>query len=177
MNATITTETTFRAVLGAILANRRIALGLKQEEVAKAAGLSTPTWSRIERGENPLTTEQLRRVGIALKVSPSALIKLEEEAVKELEERGTVVREELSSAIEAAAKLQSAGMLAIAPGIVGGAASGAAIAARIGVGAASGAGLGFAVPVVGNILGALIGGLAAYIAWQATQETEGTEKK
>lgn len=178
MNATTTTETTYRAVLGAILANRRTALGLKQEDVAKAAGLSTPTWSRIEKGENPLTTEQLRRVGSVLKVSASALIRLEEDAVKELEERGTAVREELSIELISSARAQAAdGRLLAAGGAAVGAASAATLAARIGAGTAAGAAAGFAVPVVGNILGALIGGLGAYIAWQAAQDAEEIKDK
>lgn len=87
-------ETTNRAVLGAILLCLRNLKQINQEQIASFAGVSAPTWSRIEKGDNPLTVEQLRKVSIALCVDASSILKLEEDIVKKLASAGILVNDQ-----------------------------------------------------------------------------------
>lgn len=52
---------------------RRQALGLKQSEVAKAAGMSLRRYITIEQGAN-FTLDKLERIAVALDCSPASLL-------------------------------------------------------------------------------------------------------
>ena len=170
-NMTITNETTYRAVIGGILARLRLDLAMSQEDVAKAVGVSVPTWSRIEKGENPLTTEQLRRAALKLGMTGSTVLKLEEDAVSEFASKGIDIREEFTPMDPVESNRQSIPSEAVLIGCAGNPSSlsssvavAIAPAAVIGSAAASVAGLvsGFSIPVVGAVLMALIAGTKAY---------------
>ena len=85
--------TTYSAVLGAVLAQSRDEKKLTQQDLAKAVGVSGSTWSRIEKGSNPVTTDQLRRAAKALGMSGSEVLNLAEQNVGDLNTRGIEVRE------------------------------------------------------------------------------------
>lgn len=85
--------TTYQSVLGAVInsvrsdAEKRI----KQADIAKAVGVTVSTWSRIERGESPLTLEQLLSVALFLNFPLSKLFQKIEEQIDELEKQGIQV--------------------------------------------------------------------------------------
>ena len=59
---------------GAAVRRRRIELGLTQEDLAQAAGLSQRYISVLERGENSPTLNVIFRICRALDVSPMELL-------------------------------------------------------------------------------------------------------
>jgi len=144
----IKNETTYRAVLGSLLASLREERKLTQDAVAKMAGVSAPTWSRIEKGDNPLTAEQLRRVATGMDMTASAILALEEATVAELVGRGIDVREDLSQG-ETPPPSFSASV-------------GSMVAA-------------FAIPVLGSVLSNLVSRSAAFAAWK--EEADSTPRK
>lgn len=58
---------------GTLIRARRLALDLKQSEVAKAAGVSLRQYVAIEQGAN-LTIATLRRIAAALSCAASSLV-------------------------------------------------------------------------------------------------------
>jgi len=84
-------RTTYGAVVGRILANRREYLGLEQMDIAKKLGISQPSWSRIERGETALTLEALARVAMALGMTSTQILDEAESAKTGLDEMGIEV--------------------------------------------------------------------------------------
>lgn len=84
--------TTFAAVIGAILAKIRDEKGLTQADVATALGLTTSTWSRIEKGESTLSAEQLWQAANRLGVSPGSILDVVTDAVSHLPASGIEVK-------------------------------------------------------------------------------------
>jgi transcriptional regulator with XRE-family HTH domain len=74
--AEMKTVTTYAAILGAVLGQIRTAAGLKQSDLAAAVGVGPSTWSRIEKGESSLSTDQLKLAADALKTSPSEILNM-----------------------------------------------------------------------------------------------------
>lgn len=150
MSTTPKMTTTHRAVLGAVLQKlkKEGALDLKQSDLAEAAGVGASTWSRVEKGDNPLTTEQLRKVAARLGTRPSTILALAEESAKELEAKGIAVLDEFpgSSAESEDEVNEKEGVSA---------AKAAAIASMT-----------IAVPLVGPVLGGIVAGLSAYNLWK-----------
>jgi transcriptional regulator with XRE-family HTH domain len=134
----IKNETTYRAVLGSLLASLREERRLTQDAVAKMVGVSAPTWSRIEKGDNPLTTEQLRRAAIGMEMTASAILALEEATVAELAGRGIDVREDLSRDEAEPSSFANVGNMVAA----------------------------FAIPVLGSVLSNLVSRSATFAAWK-----------
>jgi transcriptional regulator with XRE-family HTH domain len=89
--AHIPAGTSYLAVVGQILAQRRRDVGLQQSEVAGHMDLSQSAWSRIERGEAAISVDQLRRAASVLGVSGAQIIADADRAVMQLECRGIVV--------------------------------------------------------------------------------------
>ena len=83
--------TTYPSVLGAVLVHHRKAKGMPQAELAEAAGLSQPAWSRIENGGSPITIEQLVTAATALGLNPGELIAATDKAVAHLRRQGVTV--------------------------------------------------------------------------------------
>lgn len=90
---TLRPATTYGAMVGSALLERRLELGIEQAMVASAAGVSQSTWSRIERGVSPCTIEQLRTASDMLQSTPSALIARADEMRRKVEGHGVLVRE------------------------------------------------------------------------------------
>ena len=74
--AEMKTVTTYAAILGAVLGQIRTAAGLKQSDLAESVGVGPSTWSRIEKGESSLSTDQLKLAADALKTSPSEILNM-----------------------------------------------------------------------------------------------------
>lgn len=88
-------ETTYQAVLGRLIAQKRQQKQIDQGEIAKAVGVSRSTWSRIEAGESALNMDQLAKAANKLDMSVGALMveaddvagKLREQDVEVLDSR------------------------------------------------------------------------------------------
>ena len=83
--------TTYSAVLGSVLARVRSELGFDQRSMAAKLSISQATWSRIERGESPITAAQLFDVGRYLRVQPHTLMKEADTIVANLERSGVII--------------------------------------------------------------------------------------
>ncbi len=64
-----------RKSFGKNLRERRLALGLSQEELAERADLHRTYVGSVERGERNVSLENIVRLADALKVKPSDLLK------------------------------------------------------------------------------------------------------
>ncbi len=95
--AEMKTVTTYAAILGAVLGQIRTAAGLKQSDLAKAVGIGPSTWSRIEKGESSLSTDQLKLAADALKISPSEILNMVALAEEVAAEKG-IEREPVGTA-------------------------------------------------------------------------------
>jgi transcriptional regulator with XRE-family HTH domain len=73
-NQPIKTVTTYPAVVGNVLAQMREQRGFNQGEVAKAAGVTQATLSRMENGQSGITVEHLRQLGDKLGMPPSQIL-------------------------------------------------------------------------------------------------------
>ncbi|MBQ7565574.1 MAG: helix-turn-helix domain-containing protein [Oscillospiraceae bacterium] len=63
-----------KRAIGNKLLERRKRLGLTQEEVAEAAGLSGRTYADIERGTSNMRIETALRICDALRITPDAIL-------------------------------------------------------------------------------------------------------
>jgi transcriptional regulator with XRE-family HTH domain len=80
--------TTYGALLGAVLGQARSATGLKQSDLAEAVGVGPSTWSRIEKGESLLSTDQLKLAADALEIPPSRILEMVDAAEKVAADKG-----------------------------------------------------------------------------------------
>lgn len=84
-------HTTYPAVLGRILSDRREKQGLEQTDIAARLGISQPTWSRFERGETPMTVSMLSKTAHFLNVAPAVILSETDQAVSRLTAMGVTV--------------------------------------------------------------------------------------
>lgn len=82
------TVTTYAALLGAVLGTLRSGAELKQSDLAEAVGIGPSTWSRIEKGESSLSTDQLKLAADALGIPPARILEMVELAEKFTSEKG-----------------------------------------------------------------------------------------
>jgi len=85
--------TSYPAVVGSVLVKLRAQRGVRQADLAQAVGVTQATWSRIENGSSALTIEQLGLAASRLGLLPSQILRLAEEAVDELQQRGVRVEQ------------------------------------------------------------------------------------
>ena len=83
--------TTYSAVLGAVLARHRAELGFHQRAMADNLSISQATWSRIERGESPISAGQLYEVSQYLKLRPSQLVAEADTITHNLQRQGVII--------------------------------------------------------------------------------------
>lgn len=69
----------FRRHLASAIMEKRLQMGLSQEDLAKRAKLHRTYISDVERGERNISVESLRRLAVALGVSMWQLLKQAEE--------------------------------------------------------------------------------------------------
>lgn len=67
-------ETTYQAVLGRLIAQKRQEKQMDQGEMAEAVGVSRSTWSRIEAGDSALNMDQLAKAANKLGLPLGALM-------------------------------------------------------------------------------------------------------
>ncbi len=84
-------ETTYQAVLGRLIAQKRQQKQIDQGEMAEAVGVSRSTWSRIEAGESALSMDQLAKAASKLDLPLGALMIEVDEIVRELRKQNVEV--------------------------------------------------------------------------------------
>ena len=84
-------ETTYQAVLGRLIAQKRQEKQMDQGEMAEAVGVSRSTWSRIEAGESALNLDQLAKAANKLGLSLGALMIEADEIADELRKQDVEV--------------------------------------------------------------------------------------
>lgn len=118
--------TTFGAVVGQVLASRRLALRLSQAQLAETVGATQSVVSRVENGSLPLSVEQLAKFSAALGLRASEVLRMSERSAEVLASQGVqVLYERPQSAREAVSATPSVGPL------LGAAAIGALLALAI----------------------------------------------
>jgi transcriptional regulator with XRE-family HTH domain len=85
-------ETTYQAVVGRVIVKIRKDLNKDQNALADAVGVNQSTWSRIERGDSPLSIDQLALAAGFMGIQPSIILQEAEIARKELEQQGVIVQ-------------------------------------------------------------------------------------
>jgi transcriptional regulator with XRE-family HTH domain len=65
---------TYGALVGRIIEHRRKQLGLNQEPLATALGITQSAYSRLEKGQSVLTVTQLRMVAPHLKATAGQIL-------------------------------------------------------------------------------------------------------
>ena len=114
------TVTTYGAILGAVLAQIRASAGLKQSDLADAVGIGASTWSRIEKGESALSTDQLKLAADALKLPPGRILDMVDLAGKATAQNG-ITLEPIGKAQWAAASTATAlGLIPVVGSLLGG---------------------------------------------------------
>lgn len=88
----LASETTYAAIVGQVLVFLRQKKGIRQADLAAAAGVGQSTWSRIETGRSALTIDQLGRTARALEVDAGEIMAKADETVAVLEAEGIRVR-------------------------------------------------------------------------------------
>ncbi|PVE42863.1 helix-turn-helix domain-containing protein [Limnohabitans planktonicus] len=111
--------TTHQAVLGAVIARLRGESGLKQTDLAEALGITPSAYSRMEKGESAMSTEQLRLLAERLKVTASHILELTDEASAALSENSGVSVKSLSREAWGAGAMVAAGFMPIAGAALG----------------------------------------------------------
>ena len=86
-------ETTYQAVLGRLIAQKRKERNLDQEEMARRVGVSRSTWSRIEAGSSTLSLDQLAKAAGALGITMGELMLETDEIVRVLRQQDVEVHD------------------------------------------------------------------------------------
>jgi transcriptional regulator with XRE-family HTH domain len=100
----------YTAVVGQILLRHRERLGLNQNDLASALGISQPAYSRIEQGGTTITVGQLRKIGLRFRIAPSLILRDVEALVGRLRQQGVEVTDDKQ--VPQAALLVALGILA-----------------------------------------------------------------
>ncbi|MGJ3258469.1 MAG: helix-turn-helix domain-containing protein [Rhodospirillales bacterium] len=83
----LTPSTTYAAIVGSIIVLLREEKKIDQATLAKSQNLSQSSWSRIERGESVINTEQLHSVALELGTTAGDILKRADELAAELKDR------------------------------------------------------------------------------------------
>jgi len=86
-----TQKTTYSAVLGQVIEDKRKKINLSQGDLAKALGISQPSWSRIEKGQAVMNAEQLNVVADALGEETHTLMAEVDKRIKLLKSGGVEI--------------------------------------------------------------------------------------
>lgn len=118
-------ETTYQAVLGRLIVQKRQEKQIDQGEMARHVGVSRSTWSRIEAGSSALTMDQLAKAAGKLGLSLGELMLQADDVVRELRRQDVNVldsRDQTSTAKWGKAKAATVAFLggAVLGGIVAG---------------------------------------------------------
>ena len=118
-------ETTYQAVLGRLIVQKRQEKQIDQGEMARHVGVSRSTWSRIEAGASALSVDQLTKVARKLGLPLGELMLQVDDVVRELRRQGVNVldsRDQTSTAKRDKARAATVAFLtgAVLGGIVAG---------------------------------------------------------
>ncbi|MYK58319.1 MAG: helix-turn-helix transcriptional regulator [Rhodospirillaceae bacterium] len=122
-------ETTYQAVLGRLIAQKRKEKQIDQEEMARRVGVSRSTWSRIEAGSSALNVDQLAKAASALDLPLGQLMMEADEIVRELRRQNVEVHDSRDQAESVLAKAVGLGSGVGPVAFLGGAVLGGIIAA------------------------------------------------
>lgn len=100
----------YPVLVGQIIQARRNEMGLNQNQLANAIGLSRSAYSRIESGDTSMTLSQLRPVARSLGLAPSQLLAEADSYAHQLEASGVSIPD--VKAVNPAALLIGLGLLA-----------------------------------------------------------------
>jgi transcriptional regulator with XRE-family HTH domain len=114
------TVTTYGAILGAVLGQIRTTGGLKQSDLAEAVGIGASTWSRIEKGESALSTDQLKLAADALKIPPGRILDMVEMAEKATAQKGITLEPIGKAQWTAASTATALGLIPVVGSLLGG---------------------------------------------------------
>lgn len=84
-------ETTYQAVLGRLITQKRQEKQIDQDEMARHVGVSRSTWSRIEAGASALSMDQLVKAARKLDMDLGELMLQVDEIVRELRRKNVTV--------------------------------------------------------------------------------------
>ena len=84
-------ETTYQAVLGRLITQKRQEKQIDQGEMARHVGVSRSTWSRIEAGASALSMDQLVKAARKLDIDLGELMLQVDEVVRELRRKNVTV--------------------------------------------------------------------------------------
>ena len=84
-------ETTYQAVLGRLIAQKRQEKQIDQGEMARHVGVSRSTWSRIEAGASALSMDQLVKAARKLDMDLGELMLQVDDVVRELRRKNVTV--------------------------------------------------------------------------------------
>ena len=84
-------ETTYQAVLGRLIAQKRQEKQIDQGEMARHVGVSRSTWSRIEAGASALSMDQLTKAASKLDLPLGELMLEVDGVVRELRQKNVNV--------------------------------------------------------------------------------------
>ena len=122
-------ETTYQAVVGRLIAQKRKEKQIDQEEMARRVGVSRSTWSRIEAGSSALNMDQLAKAASALDLPLGELMMEVDDIVRELRRQDVEVHDSRDQAESVLAKAVGLGRKAAPVAFLGGAVLGGIIAA------------------------------------------------
>jgi len=91
VDVSATQKTTYPAILGQVIEQKRKEMKLGQSDLAKAMGISQPSWSRIEKGQSVINAEQLNSVAEVFGEEPHTLLSRVDERVNLLKNGGVDV--------------------------------------------------------------------------------------
>lgn len=100
-------HTSIPAIIGSLLAKRRLERDLSQSDAAHFLDISNSSWSRIENGETSMTIDQLFSICKGLELKPSAFLTLVEDKIAVLESKDVVVHSHKLKAKKMAKLLES----------------------------------------------------------------------
>lgn len=123
-------ETTYQAVLGRLIVEKRKEKQIDQGEMAQHVGVSRSTWSRIEAGVSALSMDQLVKAAGKLDMPLGELMLQADGVVRELRRQGVEVFDSKDQTSAAKREKTATTMVALLGGAVLGGIVASILAAR-----------------------------------------------
>lgn len=123
-------ETTYQAVLGRLIVEKRKEKQIDQGEMARHVGVSRSTWSRIEAGVSALSMDQLVKAAGKLDMPLGELMLQADGVVRELRRQGVEVFDSKDQTSAAKREKTATTMVALLGGAVLGGIVASILAAR-----------------------------------------------
>jgi transcriptional regulator with XRE-family HTH domain len=102
----------YSVVVGRVLQQRRVQLGLQQNDIATVLGITQSAYSRLESGDNGLSLTQLRFAAAAMQTTAAAVLLSADQYATYLQGQGVQITDEKKD--NSAAVLIGLGLLAAA---------------------------------------------------------------